>query len=250
LLQLYCVDHLRAYQQVRFHTNSPKPLNEIHSPTNVLNFLDNISLRPAYLSLILGLALTEEISLAWLNASMLIRATPSVSAHSLTSPVGSDSLRKLVLLALALAGTANGSLQVILTIGGITGALLILLANLGARAWYFMRWKPLHYTGRGSFFIAFVLAVMTGVVLPYMGHRSIAVGGKGAMEYVIRTALIVAIVFVISDYDELQKFLVFGSESSEVSQQFSIESSTARLSVDSHQPLYAFACVSCATKIQ
>ena len=218
---------MRAFQQVCFYKNSPQLLIEFHSPTVVSNFLqDNISLRPAYLSLILGLALTEEISLAWLNASMLIRATPSVSAHSLTSPVGSDSLRKLVLLALALAGATNGSLQVLLTIGGITGALSLLLANLGARAWHFLRWKPLHYTGRGSFFIAFVLAVMTGVVLPYMGHRSIAVGGKGAMEYVIRTALIVALVFVISDYDELQKFLVFGSESSEVCQRCSNESTT------------------------
>lgn len=36
--------------------------------------------------------------------------------------------------------------------------------------------------------------------------------GKGAMEYVLKTAMLVAVFFVISDYDDLQKFLVVGSE--------------------------------------
>lgn len=180
---------------------------------------------------------------------MLIRATPSVSAHSLTSPLGSDGPKKLVLIALAFAGAATGSLQVVLTIGGITGALILLLANLGARAWHFMRWTPLHYTGRGSFFLAYVLAVMTGLVLPYMGHRSIAVGGKGAMEYVIVTALIVAVVFVLSDYDDLQKFLVYGSESPEVSE--GVSSSYAELAICRlTRPRVPFVLDSNAIKIQ
>ena len=53
------------------------------------------NLKPAYLSLVLGLVLTEEISLSWLNASMMIRATPSISAHTLYSPVGSDTFRRI-----------------------------------------------------------------------------------------------------------------------------------------------------------
>ena len=180
---------------------------------------------------------------------MLIRATPSVSAYSLTSPLGSDGLKKLVIVALALAGAATGSLQVVLTIGGVTGALLLLLANLGARAWHTMRWKPLHYTGRGSFFLAYVLAVMTGLVLPYMGHRSIAVGGKGAMEYVIVTALIVAAVFVISDYDDLQKFLVFGSESPEVSDWGIVRQLCSTCFLSTHSTLCIFILDSNAIKI-
>jgi len=143
---------------------------------------------------------------------MMIRATPSVSAHSLSSPVGSDGLRKLVLFMLALAGATKGTFKTFLTMGGIIGAMLILLANLGARSWHFLRWKPIRYNGVGSFLLAYVLAIVTGLLLPYMGHRSIAIGGKGAMEYVLKTATIVALIFVISDYDELQKFLVVGSE--------------------------------------
>lgn len=171
------------------------------------------NLKPAYLALVLGLALTEEMSLSWLNASMMIRATPSLSAHSLFTSVGSDTFRRLVLLILTLAGITQGTLQSVLTFGGIFGACIILPANLGARAWYFQNWKPMQYHGRGSFVLAFLYAVLAGIAFPFMGHRLIRTGGKGAMEHVIRTAFFVAVAFVISDYDAFQKFLVVGSES-------------------------------------
>jgi len=143
---------------------------------------------------------------------MMIKATPSVSAHSLSANFGSDSLRKIILFCLALAGATTGWLRSFLTILGVVGAIVIMLANLGARSWRFLRWKPLRYDGFGSFFVAYVLAVTTGLMLPYMGHRKIATGGKGAMEYVLKTAVIVAIVFVVSDLDEIQQFLVVGSQ--------------------------------------
>jgi hypothetical protein len=170
------------------------------------------SLRPAYLSLILGLVLTEEISLSWLNASMLVRASPSVSAHVLMNGTGSDFSRKAVVLSLALAGAASGKLQKYMTIFGISLACLVLLANLGSRAWFFMKWKPLRYQGPGAGVLAYAAAVATGIVMPYMGHRSMEIGGKAGLEHVVRTALIVAIVFCASDIDELQKFLIVGSE--------------------------------------
>ena len=53
----------------------------------------------------------------------------------------------------------------------------------------------------------------TGLAVPFMGHRLIRIGGKGAVEYLIKTAFWVAVAFVVSDYDGIQKFLVFGSES-------------------------------------
>ena len=48
--------------------------------------------------------------------------------------------------------------------------------------------------------------------MPYLGHRSIQAGGKAAMESVLRAAFVVAVVFVISDHDDFQKFLVVGSQ--------------------------------------
>ena len=171
------------------------------------------NLKPAYLSLVLGLVLTEEISLSWLNASMMIRSTPSVSAHTLYSPVGSDTFRRVVLLVLVFAGIAEGTYQSILTAVGILGASILLLANLGARSWYFLNWKPISYNGTGSFVLAYCCAIVTGIAVPFMGHRLIRMGGKGAVEYLIATAFWVAVAFVISDYDGIQKFLVLGSES-------------------------------------
>jgi hypothetical protein len=169
-------------------------------------------LQPAYLSLILGLIFTEELSLSWLNAGMMVRATPSVSAHTLTSIPGSDSLRKIILFTLAMAGTASGRIQKALTLFGIAAACVVFLSNLGSRAWHFMRWKPLRYQGWGADFVAWVLSIATGMCIPYMGHRAIAIGGKAALEHVIESAFVVAITFVISDLDEIQKFLVLGSE--------------------------------------
>jgi hypothetical protein len=168
--------------------------------------------KPAYLSLVLGLVLTEEISMSWLNASMLVRATPSVSAHSLVSSVGSDMLRKGLLLCLALAGAATGTMQRVLTLTGISLACMVMLANLGSRAWHFLGWHPQRYNGMSASIFAYMAAVATGILVPYMGHRDIEVGGKGAMEYIIKTALLVAAVFVVSDFDEVQKFIIVGSE--------------------------------------
>jgi hypothetical protein len=170
------------------------------------------SLKPAYLSLILGLVLTEEISLSGLNASMMVRAEPSISAHYLHSPFGPDILRKVLVFCLAVAGATTGKLQAALTLGGIGAACMSLTANLGARAWHFLHWKPMRYRGPGADLVAYGLAIATGVFLPYVGHRTISSGGKGALESVIRSALLVAVLFLISDYDEIQSFLVVGSE--------------------------------------
>ncbi|GKY90464.1 hypothetical protein MPSEU_000020200 [Mayamaea pseudoterrestris] len=168
--------------------------------------------KPAILSLILGLVLTEEMSLSWLNASMLVRASPSVAAHTLTCPVAPDLMRKLVIFVLALASVASGNAQLILTLMGIGGACLVLLANMGSRAWHFLRWKPQRYSWFGAGFLAYGKAVVFGMVFPYLGHRDIMVGGKAAIEYVIRTSFLAALAFVLSDVDEVQRFLVIGSD--------------------------------------
>jgi hypothetical protein len=169
-------------------------------------------LKPAFLSLILGIVFTEELSLSYLNASMLVRASPSVSAHTLTNNVGSDVLRKLIVLSLALAAAASGMTQKILTLFGISAACAVFLSNLGSRAWHFMRWRPLRYQGLGAGFVAWVVSIMAGLCIPYMGHRSIEIGGKAALEHVLMCAFAVAITFVVSDIDEIQKFLIVGSE--------------------------------------
>jgi len=143
---------------------------------------------------------------------MMVRAAPSVSAHSLMSPVAADLLRKLIVLVLAMAAMAVGRAQQILTLIGISMACMVILANLGSRAWHFMRWKPQKYEGYGASLLAYARAVLTGIFFPYMGNRNIEVGGKASIEYVIRTAFFSAVAFIISDIDAIQQFLVVGSE--------------------------------------
>jgi hypothetical protein len=56
---------------------------------------------------------------------------------------------------LAAAGSTRGILQTALTAGGIVGTCLILLANLGARSWHSLRWKPVKYGSPGSCVLVF-----------------------------------------------------------------------------------------------
>ena len=169
--------------------------------------------KPAYLALILGLVFTEELSFSWINAAMFIHGMPSISAYEITANVGSDWLRKLLMFALALAAATEGTTRAFLTLSGILLACVILLANLGARSWGFLRWKPIPYfAGPLQPLMAYITAIVAGIFIPYMGHRSIQAGGKAAMESVVRAAFLVALVFVVSDHDDFQKFLILGSE--------------------------------------
>jgi hypothetical protein len=168
--------------------------------------------RPAYLALLLGVVFSEEISLSWTNVAMFVRGFPSMSAYAVTSRVESDWLRKVLILALAVASVTTGTTQFFLTLVGVGLTCVVLLANLGSRAWGFLKWKPLGYWGPLDSIVAFLAAVTTGLCVPYLAHRQVESGGKAAMESVIRMAFMVALLFVISDHDEIQKFLVVGSE--------------------------------------
>ncbi|KAG7347836.1 hypothetical protein IV203_016541 [Nitzschia inconspicua] len=176
--------------------------------------------RPAYLALVLGLVFSEEISLSWTNVAILVRGMPSVSAYAITSNVGSDWPRKILILVLAIASYTTGTFQKVCTLGGVTLTCLVVLANLGSRSWKYLHWKPTMGMKSWCFGIctpldpimAYVAAIMMGICFPYLGHRRIQSGGTGAMESVLRLAVLVAGLFILSDYDEIQKFLVVGSE--------------------------------------
>lgn len=178
--------------------------------------IDGLSgVRPGYLSLILGLVLTEEISQVMINVGMLVQGRPSVSAYALKAHVTSDWPRKLVVFCLAIASAApqDSQTQRWITFTGILLAELVLIANLGSRAWYHMELNPLKYGGPFAPVVAFFFSVFAGLTIPYLGSRKVLSGGKAAMEGTIRNAILVAIVFVLSDIDEVQQFIVVGSDS-------------------------------------
>jgi hypothetical protein len=143
---------------------------------------------------------------------MFVRGMPSISAYTITTNVETDWLRKVLIFCFALGAATTGRTQAVLSLFGISLACAVLLANLGSRAWGFLKWKPLAYGGPLEPIIAYAAAIAAGIAVPYMGHRKIEAGGKAAMESVLKSAIVVAIVFVLSDYDDFQQFLVIGSE--------------------------------------
>lgn len=176
-------------------------------------------LKPGYLSLILGLILYEEISYVWLNVAIFVQGTPSVAALTIVSPFDSDWPRKLALTLLALTSAMKegSDYQRYCALAGIGMALVLLASNLGARAWYFMKWRPLRGGGTMPTFLApyvsILAATLVGLVFPYIGFSKIQAGGKSAVQLIISNCIIVALLFVLSDFDFIQSFIIDGSQS-------------------------------------
>jgi len=176
-------------------------------------------LKPGYLSLILGLILYEEISYVWMNVAMFVQGTPSVAALTIISPFDSDFPRKMALafLALTSAMKEGSDYQRYCALTGIGLSIMLLASNLGARAWYFLKWRPLKGGGVMSTFLApyisMFVAMVVGLIFPYIGFSKIQAGGKSAVELVITNCILVAALFVVSDFDFIQSFIIDGSQS-------------------------------------
>ena len=185
-------------------------------------------IRPAYLAFVFGMVLSEEISLSYVNATMFVWGMrksfisrfhssdffiASVSAYNFLYPFISDWLRKLDILILTIAAIIpDGIAKTNTTVIGVALTCVILCSNLGSRAWKNLKIKSLRYNGIGASLIAFIASVLVGLIVPYMGYHEIEAGGKRALEIVLRSALFVAIFFILSDFDEIQAFLISGSE--------------------------------------
>lgn len=171
-------------------------------------------IRPAYIALILGLVLIEEISNSWVNVSMLVWGMPSISAFTLSQPVSVDWPKQALLLILSISAVleAGSRAQSIATLVGIGWACCVLCANVGARAWRHLKWKSMPYRGHGRIVVSFLAAIATGLVIPYVGFRQAQSGGQVALETVLIGSLIVAAVFIVSDFDAVQEFIILGSE--------------------------------------
>jgi hypothetical protein len=170
-------------------------------------------------------AFPEEISLSWTNVALLVRGIPSMSAFALTSSVaGSDWLRKILILIFIVASSSSDeTFQKVCTLGGIILTCLILLANLGSLSWKYLHWKPFRglplFGNSGTVLdplLAYIAAVFTGICFPFMGHCKVEAGGTAAVESVMRIAVVVAVLFILSDYDAFQRILVLGCESSAI----------------------------------
>ena len=153
-----------------------------------------------------------------ISVAMCVRGVPSVAAFTLLSNFDSDWPRKAVvfLFAITSAMEEGSAYQRYCTLTAIGLAMILLAGNLGARAWYFMKWKPLHSGGLMSTIFAPIIslfvAALVGVIFPYIGFNKIQAGGKAAIQLIIFNTIVVGLVFVASDLDVVQQFIVVGSD--------------------------------------
>jgi len=119
----------------------------------------------------------------------------------------------LILLFTVASASTDQTFGKVCTMAGVIMTCSVLLANLGSRSWKYLHWAPVKNMGTPlDPIIGYVAAIMTGICFPFMGHRQIESGGTAAIESVIRIAIVVATLFILSDIDDYQKLLVTGSE--------------------------------------
>ncbi|KAL3769351.1 hypothetical protein ACHAW5_008779 [Stephanodiscus triporus] len=168
-------------------------------------------IKSGYISVILGLLLREEMSHVSLNLSMYIMGIPSVAAHTVVSSFDSDWPRKVVILLLALATVMEegSAYQKYCALAGIGLVMVLLLANLGSKAWHHMKLKPL----RCGPFLALFVAVVMGILFPFIGFTKIQGGGKSAIELITFNCIGVSLLFVASGLDIIQQLVIDASQS-------------------------------------
>jgi hypothetical protein len=169
--------------------------------------------RPLYLAIIVGFILTEETSLAGANMGILVRNTPTHCALSLQEPptLHHDAIRKVCILSLVLAASTFGWTQTVFTAMGVILTCLLLIINIGARAWYFMDFLTIKRDRiGGNTLMPFLLSFFTGLSLSFMSSRISALG-KRAIEQIIFSAVWIALVMILSDMDRILQQVVIGT---------------------------------------
>lgn len=167
---------------------------------------------PAFFGLIMGLILTEEMTLSWLNASLFVQGIPSTSSYQLLNKDRHDWIHKAILACLIFAGASSGDTRILLLIIGVSLACVALLANMGSRAWHFFQFSPVSTCGPMTPLISFLGAVAAGIFFPHMGHREIECGGKPAIESIVKNAFFVSTFFALSSYESIQRCFLAGAE--------------------------------------
>jgi len=176
--------------------------------------LEASGIKPGLLGTFIFIFLQEEIGNIWLNIHMIVQGYPSTAAFVLKNKVVSDWPKKGVPLILAIASAipSDNIGQSILTLFGISWALVLLAANLGCRVWFNLGLNPVTYSFYGSSSVSLILATVLGLFVPYIGNRSMEASELTRISSVVSSAMIVALVFLISGFPDVYKYLIVGSE--------------------------------------
>jgi hypothetical protein len=205
-----------CFPSSHFEKTVPSSAPNTHDGSSFPSFTEaeTANHRPLYLAIIVGFILTEETSLAGANMGILVRNTPTHCALSLKEPptLHHDAIRKVCILSLVLAASTFGWTQTVFTAMGVILTCLLLIINIGARAWYFMDFLTIKRDRiGGSTLMPFLLSFFTGLSLSFMSSRISALGGKRAIEQIIFSAVWIALVMILSDMDRILQQVVIGT---------------------------------------
>ncbi|CAB9519575.1 expressed unknown protein [Seminavis robusta] len=171
------------------------------------------SVQPAYWGFMLALLVSEEMSLSFLNSSLLIQGMPSISSYVMINGEGYDWIHKLPIACFVAAGAVQGSLQRAFGIIGVSLTFVAILANLGSRAWHFLQFRKVSFGGPLAPLFAYIISVLAGLCFPHMGGcRKIEEGDEVAAEAVLKSAFGACALFLLSDLDSIQRLLLGGTE--------------------------------------
>lgn len=188
-----------------------------------------MALDPIFLMLLFGFILKHETSHSILGISLLVRGTNSVGSYVWRSGSLTDYPRLILLIILLLACVASPMYPIrdILSLSGTIIGIILLLCNLGCRAWNKV---DIGFIDASNFFtptLTVLASLLAGLLFPYVGLRFVDGGttsedgqtdvekiifnpnGKRARQNVTVAASFVAFIYLLSDVKVVQDVLQF-----------------------------------------
>lgn len=189
---------------------------------------ETMALSPFLLLVLFGWVLQNETSHTWLTMNLYVWGSNSIGAYVWHSGALTDYPRILLLLILMLAISApvTSPYHNIFTFAGAILGGLILLSNIGARAWKKAQFNPIdsHYVFTPL--IVILASMSTGICFPFIGLRCVQRGtngaetsdvenitmnsdGRRARQNIALLSLVSTAVYLCSDIEDVQNALGF-----------------------------------------
>lgn len=165
---------------------------------------------------------------------LLVRNTPAHCAYLLQAVIRDDLLRKVCLFSFVLGASTVGWWQTAFKGIGVILACLLLMINIGSRSWYFLDLSSFKRDRiGGNSIMPFLLSIFTGFSLSFLSSRVSASGGQRSIEHIVLSAVVIAVVMIVSSFERFQKLIIMDDEVSDFCLRYSVH--TYALSTQIHE---------------
>jgi len=186
-----------------------------------------MAMNPNMLLFVFGFILSNETSQSLLAMSIFVRGSNSVASHVWRSGTLTDYPRLGLLMILTLASFAVGRVQQALTLAGSLLGSLIIVCNLGSRAWKKIEVNPIESSNMFTHLNQILASIFAGLAFPFMGLRAVDRGpdetadndreenivfrpsGKRGRQNIAVASAGAALIFLFSDVKQVQEALGF-----------------------------------------